>query len=156
MWEGSSQLSTGTISQTLSFTCRFCLRMCPYQDSGWVSQIQKDKTKDKLLLRSGSLHAAPKDWCIMAGEAMTTASQEHLQGLSQSHPSPLWHRLVSSFRFKGYFDLWRTAGESLWLLQGFRNLNYPHLKNNLCFKHRGASGYASEMPAWEQFIAQCG
>lgn len=59
-----------------------------------------------------------------------------LKGLSQSCHWPLGHGLVLSFTFKCYFDLWRTVDESLWLLEGFANLNYPHLKKILCFKHR--------------------
>lgn len=62
--------------------------------------------------------------------------QGHLQGLSQSRHRPLWHSLVLSFTFECYCDLWRAVDESLWLLEGFGNLNYPHLKKILCFKYR--------------------
>lgn len=153
-WGGSSQLSAGAAPHSSPFTRHRCLHTRPGQAGGRVGQIQTGKTKDKLVPRSCSLRGAPPDWCIMAGQAMTPAPREPLQAPSQSRPSPPWRSLVLSFRFNEYFDLWRTAGEPLWLLKEFGNLGYPHLKNVLCFKHPGAPGYASEMPMWEQFIAQ--
>lgn len=133
VWGGSSQLSAGRISRALPFTWRFYFHLWPYQDSGRVSQTQKDRTKDELLLCSCSPHAATQDRRIMAGEVMATSQGTSLRTVTVL---PLWHSLVLSFAFKRYCDVWRTVDESLWLLEGFGNLNYPHLKKILFFEHR--------------------
>lgn len=82
--------------------------------------------------RSMQPHSTGTSW----QEKWQQRLQGHLQGLSQSCHLPLWHSLVLSFTFECYCELWRAVDESLWLLEGFGNLSYPHLKKFLCFKYR--------------------